>query len=260
MKYLQSLDGNYGNQLIKDPGCGRHANQPTSFFCRTCNIAVCRDCTVLDHDRSGDHAILDIGDVLAEYKEVIATRMVRASAAMLQKDSMIQMLSAEMGNMDITMRDAIRSADMAFDKYIRAFNDRRQELHNKINTIFLAKKAELEDSVLSMKSQMVHLHSARNVFEIAVSSGYFSDLLAVMSNSALNGKIDELMAPIDQDLGANYLQFLPEQGEEEFLQSLKSLGDVNSEKRLPSVVKVGAECNRWIAFNTVYHDNFAHIK
>ena len=36
----------------KVKGCVAHSNQPTSFFCQKCGVAVCRDCMVLDHKDS----------------------------------------------------------------------------------------------------------------------------------------------------------------------------------------------------------------
>ena len=56
-------------------GCPVHHNQTIYFFCETCNTAICRDCTVVDHDKTAGHSIINIKDALDAQRHVLQKRI-----------------------------------------------------------------------------------------------------------------------------------------------------------------------------------------
>ena len=55
--------------------CEKHLNQPLLFFCETCMVAICMNCTVLDHDKNGGHRISDIASALATHHDILRNKV-----------------------------------------------------------------------------------------------------------------------------------------------------------------------------------------
>ena len=56
-------------------GCPIHHNQTIYFFCQTCSTAICRDCTVVDHDKTAGHSIVNITDAVDTKRHVLQQRI-----------------------------------------------------------------------------------------------------------------------------------------------------------------------------------------
>ncbi|XP_078604056.1 E3 ubiquitin-protein ligase TRIM56-like [Branchiostoma floridae x Branchiostoma japonicum] len=55
---------------VKAPMCEKHDNQVMRFFCTTCRIPVCHDCTVIDH-KEPDHENVYLSELVDETKETL---------------------------------------------------------------------------------------------------------------------------------------------------------------------------------------------
>ncbi|XP_014777574.1 tripartite motif-containing protein 59 isoform X1 [Octopus bimaculoides] len=51
--------------------CSKHQLQPINFFCELCSVAVCSDCTVIDHKEINGHNVMSIDEALKKYTPVI---------------------------------------------------------------------------------------------------------------------------------------------------------------------------------------------
>ncbi len=63
------------SKLVKEECCQKHKGQALRWFCRTCNIPICRDCTVMEHTFEHDYATLESTTEahLEEIKKLVAT-------------------------------------------------------------------------------------------------------------------------------------------------------------------------------------------
>ncbi|XP_072047304.1 uncharacterized protein [Amphiura filiformis] len=52
----------------KEPTCSKHKGQALWFFCETCQILICRDCTVVNHRNPG-HEYVELESVVAGHRE-----------------------------------------------------------------------------------------------------------------------------------------------------------------------------------------------
>lgn len=48
------------NKSIENAGCTKHGGQPLLLYCSTCNVKICQDCTVLQHDPTANHRVKEI--------------------------------------------------------------------------------------------------------------------------------------------------------------------------------------------------------
>ncbi|XP_064608353.1 E3 ubiquitin-protein ligase TRIM33-like isoform X2 [Liolophura sinensis] len=53
--------------------CSKHHLQALNFFCETCIVPVCRDCTVIDHKEYKGHIVMDMEEALKKYVPTIDT-------------------------------------------------------------------------------------------------------------------------------------------------------------------------------------------
>ncbi|XP_038062930.1 E3 ubiquitin-protein ligase TRIM33-like [Patiria miniata] len=51
--------------------CPKHEGEVTRFFCTTCEVLICRDCTVIDH-RMPEHSYIDRNLAISTYKQSLA--------------------------------------------------------------------------------------------------------------------------------------------------------------------------------------------
>ena len=75
-------DGSAVNQNTKV--CHEHLDQPLFFFCETCSIAICRDCTVVAHDKTAGHSIVRIKDVVVVHRRALEDQLQESHAARAQ--------------------------------------------------------------------------------------------------------------------------------------------------------------------------------
>ena len=77
-------------------GCPEHSNQPKSFFCETCNMAICRDCTVLDHQKTEGHIITGIKKATDTQRHILEEQLLRSHAIQHEIRHIINEIVAEM--------------------------------------------------------------------------------------------------------------------------------------------------------------------
>ncbi|XP_022081434.1 E3 ubiquitin-protein ligase TRIM56-like [Acanthaster planci] len=51
-----------------DPPCQKHRGEKKRFFCETCQVLICRDCTVVEH-REAEHKFTTIDDAASRFRE-----------------------------------------------------------------------------------------------------------------------------------------------------------------------------------------------
>ena len=69
--------------------CHDHLDQPLLFFCETCTTAICRDCTVVAHDKTAGHSIVEIKDAVAAQRHALEDQLLESHDARshIQKSS-----------------------------------------------------------------------------------------------------------------------------------------------------------------------------
>ena len=58
--------------IAKDigPRCPKHKGEVLRFYCETCQVLICRDCTVVDH-RHPEHQYIDSAEASLKYKKAM---------------------------------------------------------------------------------------------------------------------------------------------------------------------------------------------
>ena len=77
-------------------GCLEHGNQPKFFFCETCGMAICHNCTVLDHKEAAGHIITGIKKATDAHRKTLEDQLRRSNTAKTEIDNAVHQLTREM--------------------------------------------------------------------------------------------------------------------------------------------------------------------
>lgn len=109
--------------------CSKHERQPLNFFCKTCTVPVCRDCTVLDHKEQGNqgtHEIVDVSKALndnADEFNNVENRSKQLLQGMKARSDALANSSKQLDLLERQLRSKIKDT---FIEY-RLLLERRQE-------------------------------------------------------------------------------------------------------------------------------------
>lgn len=117
--------------------CSKHERQPLNFFCKTCMVPVCRDCTVLDH-KEGDHDIVDVSQALNDNADEFNNVENRSKQLLQGMKTRSDALANASKQLDIQERQLRSKIKDTFIEY-RLLLERRQEgqiaiLHDMVKT------------------------------------------------------------------------------------------------------------------------------
>uniref|UniRef100_A0A2C9K1F2 RING-type domain-containing protein n=1 Tax=Biomphalaria glabrata TaxID=6526 RepID=A0A2C9K1F2_BIOGL len=114
-------------------GCSKHADQPLSFFCRTCCTSICRDCTVIDHRDSKNHDITNINEVAKEIQGEFLSIQTRAAEALSQFDENFGAPKTAQKKLDEYEASAKKMVNYVFEELIENLKQRNAYLQEQIS-------------------------------------------------------------------------------------------------------------------------------
>ena len=91
---------------LETDGCYKHFKQPIAFFCETCRTAICRDCTLLDHDKTAGHYIVNFTDAVSSQRDVLKGQLNSSRVSMTQIEGAAQQIESEMEQL-LVCRDTV---------------------------------------------------------------------------------------------------------------------------------------------------------
>ena len=81
---------------LKTDCCYKHRNQPLAFFCETCGTAICRDCTVFDHDKTSGHDVVNFADAVTSQRDELQDRINISRVIRTKVHDVVHQIESEM--------------------------------------------------------------------------------------------------------------------------------------------------------------------
>ncbi|XP_077978692.1 E3 ubiquitin-protein ligase TRIM33-like [Glandiceps talaboti] len=250
---LMSL-GDYEMLMFTDPAsvqptmyCSKHPAQPLKFYCDTCEVSICLECTALDHQIT-EHSYQYLEDAAAEYagelKRMVAGLKVKERETKTGKQAVKRMSQS----LDNRIRVEERKLNLHMDKTIVEITRMIKE-NGKL--LMQQLREEYEDRRQKLEAQHKELDIAENylsnVVEFAkelIHAGNAAQMMSAKKGMTLQMK--ELMAievkcePIDD----HKIEF---KRSEDFLK-YKSLGVIVTTSyihyELSDIPKVSSKCEK----------------
>ena len=131
-------------------GCPVHHNQTIYFYCETCSTAICRDCTVVDHDKTAGHSIVNITDAVTAQRQVLQQRIHAGHITRTHTQRTLRQVESDVKNLQVC-KDA-------------AINDLRsivQDAHKQLDageqvvTTVISQQYEVQQSTLLNKQMQI---------------------------------------------------------------------------------------------------------
>lgn len=216
--------------------CKKHADQPVFFYCKDCDVSICRDCTVIDHIPEKGHNLVDLEVAQAEKNQELEQHMTAIETASTHIQEKISILDAELVNLDIAKDNALEAVDKTFSALTQQIQQRCDSLRGKIKQIHGKKVTKLNNAKKDLKQEFVKVLDCKKEITQLIQS---SDICVEKSHFSITSSVSEhVRRAVDQlNLGQNLIEFNSGEAILNFNEYVKTIGEVSSLKALPSFIE-----------------------
>ncbi|XP_065205646.1 brain tumor protein-like isoform X2 [Planococcus citri] len=147
---LISSGGNGGGGGDKVVPCPRHKTDYLKYFCLTCNVPICKECTVLDHP-SGLHDFESLNEAGLKQLDLINQSVIDSKVKANDIRGIIKNLDHSSGKLQVQFHKAQNEVNDTFLFYRSMLEERKQEILKELESVFSAK--QLSINVVGQKAQ-----------------------------------------------------------------------------------------------------------
>lgn len=182
---------------VRPVTCVRHKGEPLKYFCLTCSVPVCMDCTLLDHPK-GMHEYEPIQDAAPRHIDQISHAMEDGRNRAADLRACIKAVENSSSRLQEHYDKAQSEIQEAFTFYSAMVEERKAELMRELDSLYHAKQVSL--SLFAQKAQ--------DCIDRLLSTCGFVDKMRKYANSTellmfrklIEAKLSELMSK-NFDLG-----------------------------------------------------------
>lgn len=136
-----------GEKLVP---CPRHKTDCLKYFCITCNVPICKECTMLDHP-SGLHDFETLSDAGFKQLESINQSVQESKLKANDIRGIIKNLDHSSNKLQVQFHKAQNEVNDTFLFYRSMLDERKQEILKELESVFSAK--QLSINVVGQKAQ-----------------------------------------------------------------------------------------------------------
>ncbi|KJH42870.1 b-box zinc finger [Dictyocaulus viviparus] len=122
--------------------CLQHRAQPLRFFCLTCNLAICRECTLVEHARPA-HQYEPITEVAEKQLNTMEMLVNEARNKHMDLLEMFKQVDAAQQRLNTSLSRAHSQLDENVNSLLRIIEEARKSAAKEIDTAFSAKQIQL---------------------------------------------------------------------------------------------------------------------
>ena len=195
------------------------------FFCETCKVTICRDCTVLDHDKSADHVIKDLADAEAIHRQALLHQMNQKQVSLVQIQCSVKQMEQELSQLIAAKEITVGNINEFIQLAHKKLEERREMLIknyeqqlNYIQNTWLRKQDVLQNRIVTLSNNL-------NQAEKLLKNGTLNEVITM--NQHLAGTTEEMQSDFDEvDFRRKLISLDPKKGCESFENSLCNLGEI----------------------------------
>lgn len=144
-----SGNGNSGGNGEKVHFCQRHKQELLTYFCRSCTMPVCKECTLTDH-LAPLHDCAHISDVGTQQVDAITRAVQECRAKAADARTAVKAADHNAARLQVQYHKAQNEINDTFQFYRSMLDERKQELLKELESVFSTKQISL--SVLTQKA------------------------------------------------------------------------------------------------------------
>lgn len=160
----------------KEQGCPRHKASLLKYFCRTCNVPVCKECTLFDH-QSPAHDCEHIAEAGPKQIELMTQAVQEGKNKATDLRNMMKTMEHSSQRLQVQFHKAQNEINETFQFYRSMLEERKQDLLKELESVFSAKQMGL--NVVGQKAQdtMEKIHQVCEFIERLVKCSSISECL-----------------------------------------------------------------------------------
>ncbi|XP_033646267.1 E3 ubiquitin-protein ligase TRIM56-like [Asterias rubens] len=192
----------------RHPECQTHEGEVMWFYCTTCDVMICRDCTVIDHCKP-QHEYIDCNQASSTYKQSLAQLFTPLEETMKKLDQSQATASTMKDNLNIAVKRTIADVKNRADEIRAEVTAQESRIMDEIQTILKDQNKSLEEfeQAVSVNLQQIK-HSLQTAKDVSKNSSVPDFLASYPTISTdLKGLIDQNQPKIDSTL--DHLRFNP---------------------------------------------------
>ncbi|VDM39382.1 unnamed protein product [Toxocara canis] len=140
------------DKLVSTCKCIQHRTQTLRYFCVTCNLAICRECTLNDHPAT-THQFELIGDVAEKQMNIMESLLQDARIKHCELLDMFKMVDAAQNRLNMSLARAHQNVDEAAQTLIRLIEETRRQITKELDNAYGARQLQL--TVIDKKVQQM---------------------------------------------------------------------------------------------------------
>ena len=140
--------------------CRKHIGQIVWFYCETCGVLICRDCTVVDHCRP-EHHYVNVEDAIRGQRQRIQTLTADCKRTLADVEREMNQLQNHESQLAIVVKQASDAVDSSADRAIAdlqiCIEQKRNGHHAHIQDVFEGRKSNIDahrEKLVSLTSRL----------------------------------------------------------------------------------------------------------
>ena len=207
----------------KNPMCKKHKGQGLWFFCETCNILICRDCTVVSH-KSTDHVYVELDSAVLKQKNAIQQLVKKSNATALKIDGALCMTRSTKRNLEDAaervLSDIETTTELAIKRIRKLCSDEKNRVQEHVN----AAENKLDATETELCSQQIRLKRTQETATSLLKEGSDFDVASVYQQLATSFSMTSFTNPSSLERGLCHITFKPDY---DFFTNIKQLGTLD---------------------------------
>ncbi|XP_033631570.1 E3 ubiquitin-protein ligase TRIM56-like [Asterias rubens] len=190
------------------PECQTHEGEVMRFYCTTCDVMICRDCTVIDH-RNPPHEYIDCNQASSTYKQSLAQLFTPLEETMKKLEQSQATASTMKDNLHIAAKRTMADLKNRADEIRAEVTAQESRIMDEIQTTLKDRSRKLEEFEQAVRVNLQQIQQSLQSAKDVSKSSLAPDFLAVYSTISqdLKGLRDQNQPKIDSTL--SYLRFTP---------------------------------------------------
>ena len=166
----------------KRPTCSEHEGQPLWFYCQTCGVLICRDCTVVDHQKP-EHDYVALKSVATEQRSKIKEMVDQGGAIAKKVDKALKDASEAERQLESNKEGMITQIDAEIDNIMKHIakvcQDERTQLVKQQEDVIARRKQNIISSKSLLHQQETTLQTALEMASQALQTGSDCDIASM---------------------------------------------------------------------------------
>ncbi|XP_072019603.1 E3 ubiquitin-protein ligase TRIM56-like [Amphiura filiformis] len=183
--------------------CKIHEEQVVRFYCETCGVLTCRDCTVVDHPASS-HSLVNLESASKGHKTEIEQLIQNCEGVKNITETALKMVTDVSDQLNTNATKAKAEIDESFNKALKLLEDNRDQLKGEVDKAEAVAKKQLDAQTDEIQVFQTRLQTALQMATEVVKTGSDYDLALIYTSlkTNLTELRDVKLAPVDKQKAA----------------------------------------------------------